>query len=67
MNTAEDFKNAPVGSTATRKVTGHRAMKMDEVDWYWMSQKGIYLTDVEMEGRGYTLDPIYPNEKETEE
>lgn len=65
MNTAEDFKNAPAGATATRKVTGHRAMKMDEVDRYWMSQRGLYLSDEEMEGRGYALDPLYPKGQDT--
>ena len=60
MNTVEDFKKAPAGATATGPIG--RAMKMVEVDryWmadrYWMSQDGVYFSDVTMEFWGFTLD-----------
>ena len=59
MNTEEDFKNAPVGATATHS-DGGRAMKMDYVERRWIVPNGFCLDDEEMERRGYTLDPLPP-------
>lgn len=60
MNTVEDFKNAPVGTTATHKATGNRAMKMDDSEQGWIIRVEDYLADEEMVSWGYTLDPIGP-------
>lgn len=65
MNTVEDFRNAPAGATATLG-DGTRVMKMDEADRYWMvdrswlSQNGVYFSDVTMEFWGFTLDRPTP-------
>lgn len=57
MNTIEDFKSAPVGATAINKVTGNRAMKVEDGEQFWPTARGFYLSDEEMEGLGFTLDP----------
>ena len=59
MSTVEDFRNAPVGATATHDYGG-RAMKMDAGERRWVTPTGIYLDDEEMEQRGFTLDPLEP-------
>ena len=59
MSTVEDFKNAPVGATATR-ADGSRAMKVDAVGRRWIAQDWVYLDDEEMMILGYTLDPTVP-------
>ena len=56
MSTIEDFKNAPIGATATRTMTGGRAMKIDGVERRWVHLSGIYLDDEEM--GDFTLDPL---------
>ena len=61
MSTFEDFKNAPVGATATH-ADGSRAMKIEE--WVWVAEDRTYYDDKEMVLLGYTLDPL---PKETEE
>ena len=60
MSTINDFKNAPVGATATRETTGSRAMKMDDVQRRWATPNGVYLDNEEMEKRGFTLEPLEP-------
>ena len=60
MSTVEDFKNAPVGATATHKATGNRAMKMDDSEQGWIIRVEDYLANEEMVSWGYTLDPIGP-------
>ena len=57
-NTVEDFKNAPVGATATNPETGSRAVKTDEFDRYWLVQDWFYLSDEVVMYTGYKLDPI---------
>ena len=57
MTTTEDFRNAPVGATATHN-DGGRAMKMDYVERRWIVPNGFCLDDEEMERRDYTLDPL---------
>lgn len=59
MSTVEDFKNAPVGATATRS-DGYRAMKIDYVEKRWLVQSGLYLNNEEMAEQGFTLDPSAP-------
>ena len=59
MTTTEDFRNAPVGATATHN-DGGRAMKMDYVERRWIVPNGFCLDDEEMERRDYTLDPLPP-------
>lgn len=56
----EAFKLAPAGATATRPTDGFRAIKMEEVDRYWMTQRGHYLDDEEIANWGYTLDSPAP-------
>ena len=58
-STIEDFENAPVGATATHD-KGKWAVKLSDVEWGWLTSKGIYLTDQEMEQLGYTLDTPAP-------
>lgn len=60
MSTIEDFENAPVGATATHKVTGSRAMKVNDGNQHWITPRGNYLSDEDMETRGFTLDPSAP-------
>ena len=60
MSTIEDFKNAPIGATATREETGSRAMKMDDVERCWVTPNGLYLDDEEMEQRVFTIEPREP-------
>ena len=60
MSKIEDFENAPVGATATRKVTGIRAMKRDPVTPRWVTPKGNYLSDEEMVRWGCILDAPAP-------
>ena len=56
MIKVEDFKNAPVGATATNETTGNRAMKLGGSRPRWISQNGLYLANKEMENWRYTLD-----------
>ena len=58
MTKIEDFENAPVGATATRKMTGGRAMKIDDIERRWVHLSGIYLNDEEM--GDFTLDRPAP-------
>lgn len=60
MTTIEDFKNAPVGATATHEVTGIRAMKTYDSKQYWITQMGKRLNDEEMGLRHFTLDRSAP-------
>ena len=60
MNTIEDFKNAPIGATATHKATGNRVMKVDGVELRWITRWGRRLNDKEVVRWGFTLDPIEP-------
>lgn len=60
MSTIKDFENAPVGATATHKVTGSRAMKINDGDQHWITPRGSYLSDEDMALRGFTLDPSAP-------
>ena len=57
MSTIEDFKNAPVGATATYGRVG-RAMKLGDGEQRWILKNGRYVDDKEMEFWGYTLDPL---------
>ena len=59
MSKMEDFENAPVGATATNGV-GSRAMKMSDIERRWILPTGVHYNDVEMVGRGYTLDSPVP-------
>ena len=67
MSTVEDFKNAPIGATATLG-DGTRVMKMGDLYRRWMTPSGFYMSDEQVWGREFTLDPLpeplYPNEKE---
>ena len=56
MSTIEDFKNAPVGATATR-ANGWRALKTKDDGRMWTTTQGSYFDDVDISQRGYTLDP----------
>ena len=56
MSTIEDFENAPVGATATSKMTGGRVMKTDEDEWSWLVPTETHYDAEEMEIWGYTLD-----------
>lgn len=60
MSTIKDFENAPVGATATHKVTGSRAMKINDGGQYWITPRRDYLSDEDMGLRGFTLDPSAP-------
>lgn len=60
MSTIKDFENAPVGATATHKMTGGRAMRVDGVEWRWIRTNGLFATDEQMKHWGYTLDPSVP-------
>ena len=60
MSTVEDFENAPVGATATHKVTGIRAMKMDAGERCWIFPSGLYVDGELMERWDYTLDRPAP-------
>lgn len=55
MSTVEDFKNAPVGATATH-AGGSRVMKIDDGEQRWVTRGGICLSDEQVERRGYALD-----------
>lgn len=55
MNTIEDFKNAPVGATATLS-NGLRIMRTGYFEGIWVGQNGGFMSDEQVEGRGYTLD-----------
>ena len=58
MSTIEDFENAPIGATATHKVTGARAMKVDDDEWCWIVKNGFYKNNESM--GDYTLDRPTP-------
>lgn len=60
MNTVEDFKNAPLGATATSEATGVRAMKMGDGKTHWVFPRGSDTSDEQMAYWGYTLDPLEP-------
>ena len=55
----EDFKNAPVGTTATR-AEGHRAMKIDDGEQSWITPTGLRVSNEHVWGLAYTLDPTVP-------
>ena len=59
MSTIEDFKNAPIGATASHD-NGSRVMKIDDGKQRWITRGGIYLSDEQMACFYYTLDPIEP-------
>ena len=59
MSTIEDFKNAPVGATATRD-GGLLAIKIGDGERCWLTPVGTYLDDEELMILGYTLDPSAP-------
>lgn len=59
MSTIEDFKNAPVGATATHALAS-RAMKTAKSDGGWVTPSGNYFSDEGMVNWGYTLDPLEP-------
>ena len=59
MSTIEDFKNAPVGATATHPLAS-RAMKTDNREGSWVTPRGNYFSDEGMVNWGYTLDPLDP-------
>ena len=59
MNTIEDFKNAPVGATATHALAS-RAMKTNNGDGGWVTPSGNYFSDEGMVNWGYTLDRPAP-------
>lgn len=61
MSTVEDFKNAPVGATATHKTMGIRVMKVNDGDQYWIVQSGGYLSDEEVALRDFALDLLAPS------
>lgn len=63
MNTIDDFKNAPIGATATH-ADGRRAMKMGIAGQSWITPYARYVPDEQMEGLGYTLDPTGQEETE---
>ena len=63
MNMIEDFKNAPIGATATH-ADGRRAMKMGVAGQSWITPYARYVPDEQMEGLGYTLDPTGQEESE---
>lgn len=52
----EDFKNAPVGATATHP-EGARAMKIDDGEQSWITQTGLHVSNEHVWGLAYTLDP----------
>ena len=51
----EDFRDAPIGATATR-TDGGRAMKMNDGVRGWITPKDGYFSDKEMVHWGYVLD-----------
>ena len=55
----EDFKNAPVGTTATR-AEGHRAMKIDDGEQSWITPTGLRVSNEHVWGLAYTLEPPAP-------
>ena len=57
MSAIEDFKNAPIGTTATHAI-GSRAMKIDGVERRWIGQSGFHMDDEQMTHWNYTLDPL---------
>ena len=59
MSTIEDFRNAPVGATATH-ADGGRAMKIDAVAPSWITPWRSYLSDGQMGLCDYTLDSFEP-------
>ena len=59
MIKVEDFKNAPVGATATH-ANGSRAMKIDDACQYWITPRGGYLSNEEVALRDFALDPSAP-------
>lgn len=56
MSTIEDFRNAPVGTTATHH-NGSRAMKIDGIERCWILKEGVYFSDEQMEYWCWNLDP----------
>ena len=68
MSTLEDFEKAPSGATATRS-DGLRAMKIGYFESLWIGQNGLYLSNEQVWGRDFTLDPLpeplQPTEEET--
>ena len=59
MTTIEDFKNAPIGATATHPL-GNWVMKTDNDDESWITPVGSYFSDELIESRGYKLDRPTP-------
>lgn len=59
MSTFEEFKNAPVGATATRK-DGLRATKTARLTWPWNTGGGTSADSVYMARAGYSLDQAPP-------
>ena len=59
MSTIEDFKNAPVGATATRDLRNW-VMKANNGEPRWIIRTGLYMDNEEIERQGYTLDPTVP-------
>ena len=59
MKKFKDFKNAPVGATATTAL-GRRAMKIDDGEQCWITPSGNRYNDGGMVFWDYTLDPPAP-------
>ena len=59
MSKIEDFKNAPIGATATH-IEGTRAMKLGDDAGSWFTPIGSYLDEEGMVFWGYTLDQSAP-------
>ena len=57
MSTIEDFKNVPIGTTAT-DADGNRTMKVNDGEQCWITPWGFYLNDVDM--GDFTLDVPAP-------
>ena len=66
MSTIEDFKSAPVGTTATHD-KGTRAMKVNDGDQYWITSWGSCLSDEQMGLCGYTFDSFESRPASTRE
>ena len=59
MSAIEDFKNAPVGAIANRRLGSHIKKTGDDT-WHWLLPTGISLNDEEMANQGFTLVPPAP-------
>ena len=55
----EDFKNTPVGETATRDLRNW-VMKADNGEPRWIIRTGLYMDNEEIERQGYALKPPAP-------